>query len=100
LTTVQSADLELDSKLERRRLGDIIAKTAKGPWDIFYNIATMLWLNWKIRADKMDNSAFFLPQAKAEEAANQATAASVVHTAEGSVVITITPASKATTPTG
>jgi hypothetical protein len=47
-------------------------------------------LNWRMKSDKMDNSAFYLPQAKAEQAANQASATSIVNSAGGSVTIAIT----------
>jgi hypothetical protein len=91
LKSLRAADLELDSQIERRSLGALLSKTAKGAWDIIFDIGTMLWLNWKIKADKMDNSAFHLPLSKAEEAASSASASSVVHSAGASVVLTITP---------
>lgn len=77
-----------------------MAKTVKGPWTILADIAIMLTLNWKMKADKLDNSAFYLPHAKAEEAASIVTATAVVHSAGGSVAITITPTAEPTTLTG
>jgi hypothetical protein len=77
-----------------------LLKIVKGPWDIFFNIASMLYVNWGLKTDKMENSAFFLPQSKAEEAAESATSTSVVQSAGGSVVVTITPTPNPTTLTG
>jgi hypothetical protein len=100
LNTLQSADFDLDKRLERRGLGQMISKTVKGAWDLFFDIAAMLLLNWQMKSDKMDNSAFHIPITRAQEAANSASATSVVHSAGGSVVITVTPTSSAAKLTG
>jgi hypothetical protein len=100
LNTLQSADFDLDKRLERRGLGQMISKTVKGAWDLFFDIAAMLLLNWQMKSDKMDNSAFHIPITRAQEAANSASATSVVHSAGGSVVITVTPTSSVAKLTG
>lgn len=58
---------------------------------MFSNIGTMLWFNWKMKADKLDNAAFHIPLDKAQEAADSASAPTIVHSAEGSLLLTITP---------
>ncbi|KAF1995307.1 hypothetical protein P154DRAFT_611177 [Amniculicola lignicola CBS 123094] len=95
LNTIHSADVHLDEKIERRHIGHMISKAAKGSWSIFADIALMLTLNWEQKADKMDNSAFRLPVNKVEEAAT-----SFVHSAGGSAAITITPTVAPTQMTG
>lgn len=89
LDTLQSAELSLDSKIERRNLAHLLSKTLKGAWSIFADVAVMLTLNWQIKSDKMDNAAFHITQEKAEEAAGSASASTVVHSAGGSVAITV-----------
>jgi hypothetical protein len=92
---LESADLELDSKLERRELAKLLSDTMLR--DLAYRlsmmwyIGNMLLLNWKMKADKMDNAAFHLPVAKVQELAISATGPSIIQSAGGSVVVTITP---------
>jgi hypothetical protein len=100
LNTLKLADLDLDKQLDRRGLGQMISKTVKGAWDLFFDIAAMLLLNWQMKSDKMDNYAFHFPISRAQEAADLMSATSVVHSAGGSVVITVTPTSKPATLTG
>lgn len=100
LHTLQTAEFSLDSKIERRNVAHLMSKTFKGAWSLFANIAAMLTLNWQLTSDKMDNAAFSIPQAKAEEAAGAASATNIVHSAGGSVTITITPTLAPSTLTG
>lgn len=98
--SLRSAILDLDNTIQRRIIGSMLSKTTKGSWNIIANIALMLELNWKMKGDKMDASAFYLPHVKAEQAAQLAAASSAVHTAGPSVVITVTPTPAPMTLTG
>lgn len=100
LNTIQAANLDPDAKVQRRGLGQMMSKTVKGAWTIFADVAILLTLNWQMKADKMDNAAFYMPQEKAEMAAISASVASVVHSAGGSVAMTITPTADPLTLTG
>jgi hypothetical protein len=100
LKTLQSAELSLDNKIDRRNFGHLLSKTFKGPWGILQQVAAMLSLNWLMKLDKMDESNFHIQQAKVEEAAGSASATKVVHSAGGSVAITVTPTTAPTTLTG
>ncbi|OAL44289.1 hypothetical protein IQ07DRAFT_649330 [Pyrenochaeta sp. DS3sAY3a] len=90
LDAVQSSDLEIDSKLSKRGFGSLISKTVKGSWNIISDITAMLLLNWHMKSEQFDNSAFYLPLGKAQEATKSAEMPTVVHQA-GTVTATITP---------
>jgi hypothetical protein len=100
LNTLQSAELSLDNKIDRRNLAHLLSKTFKGALGILEEVAALLTLNWLMKSDKMDNSSFYILQAKAEEAAGSASATKVVHSAGGSVAITVVPTTAPTTLTG
>ena len=92
---VNSADFELDSNLERRELAKLFTdsgfRNTPKRVGILSSIMAMLFLNWKMKADKMDNSAFRLPISQAKEAATSASSSSLIFSAGGSVVVTFTP---------
>ena len=90
---LRSADLEVDSKLERRNFGHMLSKTIKGGWAIFADFAANLYMSLFQKSKDLEGaeSFMFIPVSKASEAAKLETATDVVISAGGTAVATITP---------
>lgn len=95
----QDAGFEIDTKINRRSFGDLLTKTTKKnfAWAFFSVVSDLLYVNWKMKSDKLDNSGMFLPAkvansgAQAVDAAHTAKAKDIVLSAAGTAVATITP---------
>lgn len=85
------ADLEIDSQLDRRGFAQLLSKTFKKAGAVFSFIASALMSNWYTRHQEVEDSGLFVPQAKASEASELATATKVTISAGGSAVVTVTP---------
>lgn len=97
---LHSADLAIDSKIKGRDFRALISKTIKGSWDIFFDIASMLYVTWVIK-DKEDRGGFdsfrSIPKQKAVEASKFETATEIVVSAGGSAIVTVKPTPNPTT---
>lgn len=91
---LRSANFEIDHKIERRAFTNFLSKTVKGAWDIFLDIAAMLYMSWELRSKEQHgdfDSFTFIPASKAGEAAKLETATDVVISAGGTAIATIKP---------
>ena len=88
---LNSANLEIDSQLDRRGFAQFLSKTFKKAGSVFSFIASALMSNWYTRHQEVEELGMFIPDTKASEAVKLATATEVVISAGGSPVVTITP---------
>jgi hypothetical protein len=93
-SVLQAANVEVDTKLDKRNFGHLLSKTAKSGLATFIDFATNLYMSWRLKSQDMQgaDSFMFIPVSKASEAVKLHTATNVVVSAAGAVVATITPA--------
>jgi hypothetical protein len=88
---LQAADLQVDSKLDRRGFIQFLMKAFKKMSGVFGFATAALFANWHQRQKEVDELGIFIPETKASEASAFATATEVVVSAGGSPILTITP---------
>jgi hypothetical protein len=89
---LESVNVEIDQKLERRAFRDMLSKTAKKSLWVFFDIWNYLTMSWYQKSQDLNgaDSFLFIPVSKANEAANLRTAQDIVISAGGGAVATIT----------
>ncbi|KAK8102371.1 hypothetical protein PG984_015517 [Apiospora sp. TS-2023a] len=87
---LSSAGLGLDGTLSRRDFAKSLSTAFKGRAALVDSNAMLLWLDWKLKHQKLQDLGVWIPDSIASEAGALATARVVTISAEGSPVITIT----------
>jgi hypothetical protein len=88
---IHSADLHIDNQLERRDFAQLLSKTFKKIGFVFAEIAAVLMSQYKLRHEDLQELGLYLPEQAASQIAAVASATTIVISAQGSGVGTITP---------
>jgi hypothetical protein len=94
---LRSAHLEIDHQLTRRTLLSMLQRTAKKVSGIFLEIAAILQAKWAGKAMENADWGMFIPERKAEDVANVASASVITISTGGKPFLTVTPTPDPTT---
>ncbi|KAG7055994.1 hypothetical protein JMJ77_0008445 [Colletotrichum scovillei] len=100
---IQSANFVIDAEIERRHFGHFLSKTFKSKGSAFTTIAMLLLSAWSFKHPEQPSIRFadhIIPDTTASSAAGLADTKTIVLSAEGKGVATLTPVPDPTRPEG
>lgn len=87
-----SADVQIDQKLDRRGFASLLSKTFKSSIGFFLDVSAYLLASWKMKSQEMNELGMWLPDAVASDGGALASVTSVTISGGGAAVATITKA--------